>query len=76
MSIFDFIGQHNALKNEMLRLSKILGVDNSVLPVVNTNPTVSYNEKVNEIMGNINLVNKLQDILSDDIRFYEKYAGR
>ncbi|VBB09062.1 sulfotransferase [Lucifera butyrica] len=75
MAVFDFIGGYSALGQELLRLGKILQV-NVALPEVNTNPSESYNIKVQEIRENKTLLSKLQKLLAEDIRFYEKYAGR
>lgn len=72
MSRFDFIGDYQFYSNELLRLGDLLGV--------NFEPSVRLNatQTLPGYQPRTNLVNRsiLEDLLAEDIRFYEKYAGK
>jgi len=69
-----FIGDASRPLEETERLGKMLGLDH---PLGHENKTSGdYSIKVLEILSDQKNVRLLQSLLSEDIAFYEKYAGR
>jgi len=74
MGRFIFIGRHERLDSDCQRLARLLGKPNVKMPHTNPNPDPSYSAERERIMADARLLERLRDLLADDIRFYERYA--
>lgn len=75
MSRFDFIGDYARYDDELFRLGGSIGIE--LDPAVRLNVTQSYiDEKQSELWKCDGDGQRLEEILKEDIAFYERFAGR
>lgn len=74
MTKYSFVGNFSSFDIEMRRLTALLGVDLEIQHK-NINPYSNYDEEKYEIKQNKSIMAQLQDLLSDDIEFFERFAG-
>lgn len=72
---FDFVGFQDRARADVERLSKLAGVP-LALPSSNANPEPSYRQMVDELRAEDGRLDRLRDLLADDIAFYEKARAR
>lgn len=72
MGRFDLIGRHEDRYTAFLRLGQLIGVDLDAS--IRENVTV-FDEARQALLNDNFTMQKLRNILADDIRFYEKFAG-
>lgn len=71
MGRFDLIGRHEAREDTLIALSQ--GIGASLDLAIRENITPDSDERL-EMVENLMLRRQLEDILVDDVRFYERYA--
>lgn len=71
MGRFDLIGRHEAREDTLIALSQ--GIGTSLDLAIRENITPDSDERL-EMVENLMLRRQLEDILVDDVRFYERYA--
>lgn len=74
MGRFDFVGCHERREDSFRRLSRMLGVELDTLVWCNETDSGGKSRERLELENDRSNIAKLEDILSDDIRFYEKYV--
>lgn len=72
MGRFDLIGRHEDRHTAFFRLSRLIGVNLDTS--IHENVTVS-NEGRHALLNDDFTMQKLRNILAEDIRFYDKFAG-
>lgn len=73
MSCFDLIGRHDQRDVFFASLSAL--AEQPINPDHEINVTPRYDER-SEMLGDTQLISRLNDILRDDVRFYERHAYR
>ena len=69
MSRFDLIGRHDARQEALQRLGRVAGL--TIESSVQANTTAPTDER-DELLANPSCLRQLEDILREDIRFYER----
>ena len=72
---FDFIGDHANYDRELARLGRMLGRTGEIAKL-NSNPNGRYAEEKQRWINDAVFMAEARDWMSDDIRFYQRYAGR
>lgn len=75
MGRLDFIGISEKYDDEILRLQKIISIEAPVLKL-NVNSNADYFSSKQEILSNVTKMKSLEDVLAEDIKFYQKYRFR
>ncbi len=75
MEVFDFIGLHENYSEDMRTLASLLEIPISELRE-NTNTYPNYRDEVEAVKTDTKLMNKLNNLLVDDIRFYDRIVRR
>lgn len=76
MNRFDYIGDHATFTEDLGRLSRLLGrpLDTSVR--VNVSDYQPYQAEYDELRSDLKVLAALQDIVAEDLRFYERVRRR
>lgn len=74
MGRLDFIGRHETRAEDLKRLSEMLGVQMDTRMHMNATEPEGVNFVKEAILSNKKVMDRLYDLLIDDIRFYEKYT--
>ena len=72
----DFIGKHETRTDDLRRLGKILGISIDTQLHLNATTPEGGDSEREDIVSNRGLMKQLTDLLSNDIRFYEKVVQR
>lgn len=75
MKDFTFIGDFARHESEMDRLERVLGRSGPRV-AKNANPHAGYAEQRTRLIEDSRLMAKARELMADDIRFYERHAGR
>ena len=75
MGKFDFIGISEQYDTEIRRLQKLISIEAPILRL-NVNTASEYISEKNEFLNDAAKIKSIEDILSDDIRFYQKNIFR
>lgn len=76
---YDFIGDYARFDDEVKRLKALLDVDSDISPPkenITSNKDDGYRRFKEGVLNDAATMGRLKELLSDDIAFYEKYAGR
>jgi hypothetical protein len=73
MGRFDIIGRHDDRTNALRKLQERIGAPLKTDARANLTP---HSEERQEALGNARLRRELEDVLADDMRFFERYALR
>jgi hypothetical protein len=74
MGRLDFIGRHDARAEDLTRLSGILGIPIDIGLHLNATEPEGVNLGKEAILSDKKLMNRLYNLLADDIHFYEKFT--
>lgn len=75
MGLLDFIGRHENRTEDLKQLGRILNVKLDTKLHLNATEPGGIDPVRCEIESNFKIMNQLEDLLSADIRFYEKYTS-
>jgi hypothetical protein len=71
---FDFVGTQERLEADLARLERLLGRGLPIPARTNETSASEYAPAVTDILNDTKQVRALEDLLSDDVRFYARYA--
>ncbi len=74
MGQLDFVGRHENRTEDLTRLAGMLGIKLDTSLHFNATEPKGFNREKEAIVTNTKVVSRLNDLLADDIKFYEKYA--
>lgn len=74
MGRLDFIGKHETRKNDLLKLSKILGIDFDTELHLNATEPAGVNMEKEALLSDSKQMNRLYNLLKDDIQLYERFS--
>lgn len=69
---FDFIGFQEFFEEDVKKMSQLLGFELTEIPYVNKSPNIAYNQYVQEIITNKELIKKLIKYNYNDVQLYYK----
>ena len=74
MGRLDFIGRHESRADDLPRLAGMLGISIDTNLHLNATEPEGVNLEKETILAESRLMDRLHDLLADDIHFYEKYT--